>query len=227
MPLLAVAPHDVAAAVPEVLAAARERRWSTLMFSSYLGDEISAEFIAALEPQLVATKMSIDVREVADTGEVELRPMSATRFNDYVDHGVEHYAKEIFAAGGFASVDDARAASRRQHDELLPDGLATKGHDLWSAYAPGSGDELGILWIANNEGWSFIYDIEVGADHRGRGHGTAMLRAGAAAVRNSGRTMLWLNVFGHNSNAQRLYQREGYSTNEQIWRVDTGWDEPA
>ncbi|GAB3587502.1 hypothetical protein GCM10027579_24980 [Calidifontibacter terrae] len=201
-------------------AAARARGWATLVFSSYRGDETTAALVAALEPQLVATKMSLDVSAVEATGDIELWPMTQQQYDHYATGEIEHYAEELFGAGGFASMDEARQESRQQHDHLLPDGLATPNHHLWAAYA-GGGDAVGTLWIADEEGYSFIYAIEVDPAHQGRGHGTAMLRAGASTVRDSGRTMLWLNVFGHNPNARRLYEREGYAVNEQMWRVAT------
>ncbi|RYG78480.1 hypothetical protein EU513_02400 [Yimella sp. RIT 621] len=39
-----------------------------------------------------------------------------------------------------------------------------------------------------------------------------------------GRETLWLNVFGHNADARRLYEREGYAVNEEIVRIAVGSD---
>lgn len=45
---------------------------------------------------------------------------------------------------------------------------------------------------------------------RGRGVGTALLRAAEAVARARGARKIWLGVFGTNPRAQALYAREGY-----------------
>ena len=101
--------------------------------------------------------------------------------------------------------------------DLLPDGVDTSGQHLWAAY---DGDTpVGILWIAVNGPKAFIYDIEVREDQRRRGYGREVLDAGGRAAVDLGATALGLNVFGHNDGALALYERAGYATTEQSFRI--------
>ena len=65
----------------------------------------------------------------------------------------------------------------------------------------------------------YIYDIEVHHDQRRRGYGREVLDAGARAAHDLGAAVLGLNVFGHNDGARALYERAGYATTEQRFRV--------
>lgn len=197
---------------------ARERGWTSLTFSAYPDEPVGAA-IKATGADLVATKMGLAVADVPEA-DIELRPMLDERFARFIDEGVEHYAQSIFDAGGFATIEDARLSSLEQHKQLLPQGLQSPGHLLWSAFDPARpSQEVGMLWIEERLDHGFIFDIDVDPAHQRKGYGTQMLRAGAAQMRERGRKMLWLNVFGHNADARRLYEREGYAVNEEMLRI--------
>jgi ribosomal protein S18 acetylase RimI-like enzyme len=57
---------------------------------------------------------------------------------------------------------------------------------------------------------AWIFDIEVFAEHRGRGLGRALLSAAEEEVARHGAANLGLNVFGSNEVARRLYESAGY-----------------
>jgi ribosomal protein S18 acetylase RimI-like enzyme len=67
---------------------------------------------------------------------------------------------------------------------------------------------------------AFIYDIEVREEQRRRGYGRELLDAGASAAVELGATTLGLNVFGPNDGARALYERAGYATTEQTYRIE-------
>lgn len=218
---LEVPVERVPAALDLLRAEAADRGWTSMMASAYRGDPVGAA-VRETGAELVATKMSQNVQGVPDA-EIELRPMTQERFERFRQEGIEDYAHAIFGAGGFAGIEDARRASTQQHEELLPSGLQSPGQLLWSAFDPAArADEVGILWIEERPDHGFIYDIAVDPGHQRKGYGTQMLRAGAAVMRDGGRNALWLNVFGHNSDARRLYEREGYAVNEEILRIAVG-----
>ena len=66
---------------------------------------------------------------------------------------------------------------------------------------------------------SFVFDVEVNADQRGKGRGKAIMIAGEAAALMAGSTRLALHVFGHNTVARRLYERLGYEIIDQGWSL--------
>ena len=59
-------------------------------------------------------------------------------------------------------------------------------------------------------GISWIYDVEVAAEFRGKGYGRAAMIIGERAALDAGDTHLALNVFGDNEVAIRLYESMGY-----------------
>lgn len=205
----------------EVLRAVRgtaHSRWKHLLISHFRGDSVAAQAVQGAT--LVAAKMSVAVCKSAAPG-IDLRPMTQQRFEQFIGEGIERYAQSLFAAGGYSSIDAARSHSVRQHEQLLPDGLQSDGHVLWSAFDPAHPtEEVGILWVEEREGYGFIYDIAVDPAHQRKGWGTRMLRVAASEMFRTGRDSLWLNVFGHNDDARRLYEREGYVVREEIYRIE-------
>jgi ribosomal protein S18 acetylase RimI-like enzyme len=143
--------------------------------------------------------------------------MTREEFAAYREHLVTSYAQDMFDAGAFADLPTALTASEQSTRDLLPEGPDTPGHHLWSAVDGDTG--VGILWIHAEGATAFIYDIEVRAEHRRRGYGQEILDAGAVAARALGADALGLNVFGHNEGARALYERAGYDTTEQTFRI--------
>ena len=136
--------------------------------------------------------------------------MPPERYVTWHAYSVAGYAEENVKSGRWTE-DEALANSQRDFKELLPDGLDTAGHELWSVVDT-DGDEAGILWVATDRrpGHAFIYDIEMNPDRRGEGLGTATMLALEDWCRENGIGSIGLHVFGHNGGAWRLYKRMGY-----------------
>ncbi len=137
--------------------------------------------------------------------------MSREIYDAWVERSPAEYAAGHVAAGNWpaeGSLERARAEFRT----LLPDGLETKGQELWSI-RDSDGRHAGILWVGprpNAERALFIWDIEVEPEARGRGIGRAALEALHAWARDHGYDRVGLHVFGANDVARRLYLRLGY-----------------
>lgn len=72
----------------------------------------------------------------------------------------------------------------KETDDLLPDGMHTHGMLLLTAETASAG-VIGTAWVAlerDRTGGAWIYDIEIGAEQRGRGYGRALLEAIQAEV---------------------------------------------
>jgi ribosomal protein S18 acetylase RimI-like enzyme len=72
---------------------------------------------------------------------------------------------------------------------------------------------VGVLWLGlsyprDDSVW--IYDIEVDAEHRGKGFGRLLLAAAEEEARRAGATAMGLQVFGANAVARGLYESAGY-----------------
>jgi ribosomal protein S18 acetylase RimI-like enzyme len=86
---------------------------------------------------------------------------------------------------------------------------------------------VGWLWLgeapSEHKRSAFIYDILVRPEYRGQGHGTRVLQAVEAWANTLGMQHIDLHVFGHNTGAQRLYNRAGYrATNIRMRRTLPG-----
>lgn len=196
-------------------------RWTALSFQVFRGDPVMAAVVELSHPTLIATGMQSRVDDPPEAvAHVDLRPMTPSRFREFVDYSVEHYAAEILAAGAFPTVEAAHANAVESFDRLLPGGLQTPGQLVWSAYD--DGHEVGVLWVALKADRGFIYDIEVGEQFRRRGYATAILAAGAREVRTSGRAYLDLNVWGPNTGAKSVYDRAGYVTTVESFQASLG-----
>ncbi|MGW0210678.1 GNAT family N-acetyltransferase [Streptomyces sp. NPDC003233] len=136
------------------------------------------------------------------------RPMTAAEYEAWHAYESEHYARMWIERG--VPEATARAKSRRDHETLLPHGLATDG--MIFSVLEHQGARVGTLWVALKDDKAFVFDVETDAAHRGRGHGrTLMLLAERQAI-EAGRPVLGLNVFAGNTPAERLYESLGYET---------------
>lgn len=144
---------------------------------------------------------------------VRLDPMSQQEFEAYLAQAVPDYAAAKVAAGTWAQ-DVAEGLSRAAYAGLLPQGLATPGHHLYTVRDAASGAAVAILYLADvprgGRSAVYVYDIEVGAEYRGQGYGRATMNAAVAYARDVGAAELNLHVFGRNTTARRLYQSLGF-----------------
>jgi ribosomal protein S18 acetylase RimI-like enzyme len=175
--------------------------------------------IARAAATLIATHMVRDLAvAAAPPPRVRLVPLTEDDYVTFSSASIDTYAEEIFKAGSFATPALAHADAVRQYAELLPDGLASAGQHLWAAH---DGERrVGLLWIFVEDAWSYIYDIEMLAEVRGQGYGSEVLNLGAEEARRLGATHMGLNVFGHNADARRLYERSGFAVTRELFRVN-------
>jgi ribosomal protein S18 acetylase RimI-like enzyme len=146
-----------------------------------------------------------------------LRPMTEAAFAAWFAHSVARYADENVAAGRWPA-QGALARADEACRRLLPLGLATPGHQLFTLHQAGAGDEagveVGVLWLAVTEhpgGRSgYVYEVEVWPAHRRRGHARGAFLALEALARDQGLCDIGLHVFAHNEAAQALYRALGY-----------------
>lgn len=139
--------------------------------------------------------------------------MTQPEFLAFVEAVVPAYAADKVASGQWREAE-ALARSRQELDELLPQGLATPGQHLYTLRDAASGDAVGRLWIAEQvragSKVAYVYDVEIAAAHRRKGHAMRAFEALEAEARALGFEGLALHVFGHNRGAQALYEKLGY-----------------
>ncbi len=143
--------------------------------------------------------------------ELQTRPMTAEEFGTYRKRSIRDYAAEHIRAGNWHP-SQAEELAAKQLDDLLPNGVDTAGMLLLVAQTPSAG-VVGMVWVEFQHGsttGAWIYDIQIVAEHRGRGYGRALLLAAEREVERRGIESIALNVFGGNAVARDLYATADY-----------------
>ncbi|RZU78060.1 ribosomal protein S18 acetylase RimI-like enzyme [Micromonospora kangleipakensis] len=137
--------------------------------------------------------------------------MTDQQYLRYRRRAEAEYAQNI-ADSGSMPLPEAQEKAREDYERLLPDGLATEGHRLWTVYD--GDDEVGMLWLhleQKSDGLhAFGYDFEVREDLRRKGYGRAIMQAAERVCRELGVVSVGLSVFGFNLGARALYEQMGY-----------------
>ena len=146
---------------------------------------------------------------------IKLIPMTETEFKAYLEEDIKEYA-EVNVRNGYWDETEALEKSKQAHDQLLPDGPATKDQHLFSVIDETSGDAVGVLWLEIKADRptpaAFIYDIKINEGLRGRGYGRQTLYAAENLLRSMNIKTLSLHVFSDNTAAKRLYEKVGFET---------------
>ena len=146
---------------------------------------------------------------------VRLVPMTETEYQAYLEFDMQRYAEENVKAGNWHP-SEALEKSRKEHQRLLPDGLATKSQYLFSIEDEKTGSKVGEIWFAVDykrpQPSAFVYDFMIHEEFRRRGYGTQALQALEEKVKELGVNKISLHVFGHNHAARALYEKMGYET---------------
>jgi ribosomal protein S18 acetylase RimI-like enzyme len=143
---------------------------------------------------------------------IQLTPMTEQDFQDFYERSIRDYADEKAKAGNYRP-EEALERSRREYEELLPDGLASKDQYLYNIVEDELKQKVGILWVAvNHRGQpaAFIFDIEIYEAFRRRGYAEQAFLRLEEKMKALGMTKIGLHVFGHNHAAQALYNKLDY-----------------
>ena len=137
--------------------------------------------------------------------------MSDEDYAEFRERSEVSYAAAI-AASRAVSLPEARRQAAEDHERLLPEGVRTPDHYLWTAY---EGDKpVGNLWLHVETKpdcrHAFGYGIEVRPELRRRGYGRAITAAAEQKCREMTVVSIGLTVFGPNKAAQNLYEDLGF-----------------
>jgi ribosomal protein S18 acetylase RimI-like enzyme len=147
----------------------------------------------------------------------EGRPMREDEFARWRAEAVVAYAR-VRADQGIPEAE-ARARSEAAHRAHFPDGHATGGTAIDVLVA--GGHVLGHVWVARKgqsrrgEQGSFVFDVQVAEEYRGRGHGRSLMLLAEREALAAGSRLIGLNVLAGNTPAIRLYESLGYRTVER------------
>jgi ribosomal protein S18 acetylase RimI-like enzyme len=153
------------------------------------------------------------LRDAADAPVVRFAPFTEVDFQAWLTQAIPAYALAHVQDGRW-SLAESIDKSRQAHVELLPQGLATPGHQFMRVLEAGSLREVGFLWwadvdVAGAVG-AYVYGVEIDEALRGQGFGRAAFAELERVARARGLHSVTLHVFGHNHGARRLYESLGF-----------------
>jgi len=137
--------------------------------------------------------------------------MTQPEFDAFLEHLIPEYAADNVRAG-YWDESEALEKSRQQTESLLPQGLQTKNHYLFTLY---DGEQaVGLIWLKANVDSpiknGYIFDVEIREEFRGRGYGKQIMLLIEEKARELGIRRMGLHVFAYNNVAQNLYKNIGY-----------------
>ncbi|MCY0925047.1 GNAT family N-acetyltransferase [Streptomyces sp. H27-H1] len=136
------------------------------------------------------------------------RPMGEAEFETWHSAALEGYAQSWINRGMPAGA--AHTKSANDHASMLPLGLATP--DVSFSVLEAAGVPVGTVWVAPNGQDSYVFDVAVDEEHRGRGYGRDLMLLAERTALATGHRVLALHVFTDNVPALRLYESLGYRT---------------
>jgi ribosomal protein S18 acetylase RimI-like enzyme len=144
---------------------------------------------------------------------VQLVPMTPNEFEAFLERDIREFAQERVQAG-FWSEAEALSKSRREHRALLPDGVKSRYHHLYTIREPEHGEAVGVLWLKtdldSSRASGYIFDLEIHEPFRRRGYARQAMLELENVARGMGLRQLGLHVFAHNEGARALYESLGY-----------------
>ena len=140
-----------------------------------------------------------------------LTPMTQSEFDAFLALAIPEYAVDNVRAGYW---DEAEALekSRKEFEMLLPKGLQSENHYLYTVYD--GGNAVGLIWMRANTDRptksGFIFDIRIDEKFRGKGYGKQAMLLIEEKARELGLKSIGLHVFAVNNVARSLYESIGY-----------------
>jgi ribosomal protein S18 acetylase RimI-like enzyme len=145
---------------------------------------------------------------------VRLTPMTDEEFAVFTERETLEYAKEQVRAG-YSTESEAVEKSRKEHQTLLPDGVKTRTHYIYTIREAEGGETVGAVWLRatldSPRPSGFIFDLEIHEPFRRKGYARQAMLELEEVARGMGLQQLGLHVFAHNQGARALYEGLGYT----------------
>lgn len=137
--------------------------------------------------------------------------MTQEEFEFWSARSMENYARDRVKIKDW-SAEEAQANSEKEYTKLLPDGVKTPHHYL---YTVKNSDQniIGFLWwslVGPRRDKAFIFDVIIEEKFRGQGYGRKLLTLVEEDMKQKGAKSVGLHVFGFNKVARSLYESLNY-----------------
>lgn len=139
--------------------------------------------------------------------------MTEEEFRPFINAQIIDYAHENVEAGYWAE-EESVEKSKKEIERLLPDGLKTKDHYIFSFVNQESKAHVGALWIYVAEKKklksAFIYYVEIFESYRGKGLSKQVSALLDQWCVDKGILKVGIHVFAKNTVARNIYKKIGY-----------------
>lgn len=143
---------------------------------------------------------------------ITLQPMTQAELQRFLEPAILEYAHGHVEDGQWTEAE-AVEKSREEFQDLLPQGVATPNHSLFTLVNEAQ-QQVGMLWFARRESQghpiAFVYDVRIEEAFRRQGYASQAFREMEKKVRELGWNRISLHVFGTNHAAIDLYKKLGY-----------------
>ncbi|TRZ65195.1 MAG: GNAT family N-acetyltransferase [Rhodocyclaceae bacterium] len=162
----------------------------------------------------IPTEADVELKPLANEGSEMsvLRSMTEPEYRSWLTETIPAYAADKVASGQW-SEEASIALSKKEFDELLPQGLETPDNYLFTI-VDRQASAVGVLWFAVktkfNARVAYVFDVTVRQDRQREGHAFRAFLALEDELRTLGLSGIALHVFGHNVGAQALYAKLGF-----------------
>lgn len=148
---------------------------------------------------------------------LQLIPMTIAEFEPYSRASIADYADQSRLSGLMSVAASLDEAADIFHS-LLPQGIDTPQHYLYTLCNDETADTVGILWFSNigedNAQTAFLYDIAIYPPFQRRGYASEALQLLEQKIRDLNLKNISLNVFMDNAGAVALYRKAGFIASE-------------
>lgn len=148
---------------------------------------------------------------------IQFEKMSEVAYESYLPEAINEYAQEKIKAGTWAEVE-AVDRSTAEYAQLLPDGIQTKQHYLFSIVDDTEHTSVGMIWFQLSESThgrtAFIFDFRIEDTYQGKGYGRQAIQMLEQVARRMNIKKIKLHVFAHNTRAIQLYETTGFVTTD-------------
>jgi GNAT superfamily N-acetyltransferase len=144
--------------------------------------------------------------------------MTVTEYEVFINLSMQDHIRSQILARNWTE-EFAVENMKQLRLQMLPDGMATPDHYFY-ALKDESEKQVGGLWfmVQSNENKRFIFvvDIQIYKEFRRRGYGSGAFGFLEAKAVEMGIDQIYLNVFEHNVTARWMYEKLGYSGENEL-----------
>lgn len=135
--------------------------------------------------------------------------MESAEFDPYLDRLIRTYAEDRIRSGQWAA-EGGLAEPRKEVEKLLPVGLQTPSHFLYTFVRGSREEKVGVVWLAREPRGGFVSDLLIFDSFRRQGYAEEAMRVLEDVAKEKGIRKRSLYEFGDNLGARRPYAKLGY-----------------